>query len=318
MRSFVVRRLLQMVPTFLGITMLTFGVAHLAEGDPLQLDLETPHAGGTATARAAAGLDDPLPVQYGRWLSRVVRLDFGRSLVDRREVSLKLLEALPRTLLLASLALLLAYAIALPLGVFQAARPRALGSKAISVVLFVLASVPGFWVAVMALLAFASPHGVDWLPAQGLHEEGQTGFVDLLLHLILPVSCLSYATLAVVSRQVRSALQRALSQDYVLAARARGVPERRILFGHALRNALLPLITLASLSLPALIGGSVVIERVFGIPGMGSLAFEAIASRDYPVVMAVATLSALITMLAVLAADLSYGLVDPRIRAGRS
>lgn len=320
MNRYVLKRLAQMVPTFLGITVLTFAIAHLAPGDPLQLDPESSRA--LAVSARALPPSEPLPVQYLRWLARVVTFDFGRSLSDQRPVTEKVKEAMPRTLLLAFAALLLAYGLAIPLGVYQAARPRALLSRALSTFLFIAYSVPVFWVAVMLLLFLAGSRGVDLFPFEGLHSQGSGELgpvryaLDVAWHLVLPVICLSYSTLAVVSRQVRASMTAALAQDYVKAARARGIGRRSILYRHALRNSLLPVITLLSMSLPYLIGGSIVIERAFGIPGMGSLAFEAIGARDYPVVMAVATLSAVITMVAVLCADLLYAAVDPRIRVG--
>lgn len=318
MRRYVLRRLLQMVPTFLGITMLTFAIAHLAPGDPLQLDPESARSLAVRTAPP----DEPLPVQYVRWLSRVVRFDFGRSLADQRPVGDKLAEAMPLTLLLSFLALLLAYSLGIPLGVYQAARPRSLVSRALSTLLFVAYSVPAFWVAVLMLLFLTGGRGPALFPFEGLHSRDAALYshgrwlADAAWHLVLPVACLAYATLAVVSRQVRASMNEALAQDYVKAARARGIGRRSILFRHALRNSLLPVITMLSVSLPHLLGGSIVVERAFGIPGMGSLAFEAIGQRDYPVVMAVATLSAIVTMLAVLAADLLYAVADPRIRVG--
>ncbi len=318
MKQYVLRRLLQMIPTFLGITVLTFAIAHLAPGDPLQLDLESARSFAVRAVRP----DEPLPVQYLRWLSRVMTFDFGRSLADQRPVADKLAEALPRTLLLSFLALLVAYSLAIPLGVYQAARPRSLVSRLIGTLLFVAYSVPSFWVAVMMLLFFTGGRGLELFPFEGLHSKDAASMgllaraADTAWHLVLPVTCLAYATLAVVSRQVRASMLEALAQDYVKAARARGIGRRSILFRHALRNSLLPVITMLSLSLPYLIGGSIIVERAFGIPGMGSLAFDAIGARDYPVVMAVATLSAIVTMFAVLAADLLYAVADPRIRLG--
>jgi peptide/nickel transport system permease protein len=316
MRRYLSSRLLQMVPTFLGITALTFAIAHLAPGDPLQLDPES----ARSMAVRLTPPSEPLSVQYLRWLSRVVSFDFGRSLADQRPVTEKVREALPRTLLLALLALLLAYGLAIPLGVYQAARPRSLLSRALSVLLFIAYSVPVFWVAVLALLFLTGGRGLPLFPYRGLHSVDAAGFsalgalADTLWHLVLPVSCLAYATLAVVSRQVKASMLEALGQDYVRAARARGIGRRSILFRHALRNSLLPVVTMLSFSLPSLLGGSIVVERAFGIPGVGSLAFEAIAARDYPVVMAVCTLTAVVTMFAVLGADLLYAVVDPRIR----
>lgn len=304
------RRLLQMIPTFLGITVLTFAIAHLAPGDPLQLDPES----SRSMAVRVTPPDEPLPVQYARWLARVVTFDFGRSLADQRPVAEKVAEALPRTLVLALLALLLAYGLAIPLGVYQAARPRSLVSRALGTLLFIAYSVPVFWVAVLMLLFLTGGRGLPLFPFEGLHSPGADSIVDTAWHLVLPVVCLAYGTLAVVSRQVKASMTEALAQDYVKAARARGIGRRSILFRHALRNSLLPVITLLSFSLPYLIGGSIVVERAFGIPGMGSLAFDAIGARDYPVVMAVSTLIAIVTMFAVLGADLLYAVADPRIR----
>ncbi len=319
MRRYLLRRLLLMVPTFLGITLLTFAVAHLAPGDPLQLDPEALASGAPALEqfRARHGLDLPLHEQYLRWLSRVARFDFGRSLVDHRPVGEKLAEALPRTATVAGLALLLAWALSVPLGVFLAVREQSRLAKLVSAALAVVWGVPSFWVAVLLLLAFSNPRALDWFPFQGLSSDGASGLpraLDLAWHLVLPVTCLTYPALALATRHVRGAVSEALTKDYVKAARARGIPERRVVWRYALRNALVPLVTLLGLQLPHLVGGSVVVERVFGIPGMGLLAFDSIGTRDYPTVMAVATVMGLATMASMLAVDVLYGLVDPRIR----
>ena len=310
MRRYVLRRLLLMIPTFLGITLLTFVVAQLAPGDPFQLDLEAaiPSQAVVNQQRITQGLDAPLPIQFGRWLSRVVRFDFGRSFIDQRPVTEKLEEAAPRTALVAGLALLLGFGLAVPLGVLLATRARRWWARLLSVLLIAAWSVPTVWIAVILLMLFAGPRYLDWFPVQGLADGG----------FVLPVICLTWPTLVVATRQVRSAMQDALAQDYVKAARARGIPEGRVIWRHALRNSLLPVVTMLGLHLPHLVGGSVVIERIFGIPGMGLLAFEAIGTRDYPTVMGVATVMALVTMLSMLLVDLAYGFIDPRIRLERS
>lgn len=310
MRRYVLRRLLLMVPTFLGITLLTFAVAQLAPGDPFQLDLESagPSQALAAQRRAQHGLDAPLPLQFGRWLSRVARLDFGRSLVDQRPVLEKLGEAAPRTALVAGLALVLGFGLAVPLGVALATNARRRWARAVEALLVVAWSVPSFWLAVLGLMLFASPRFLDWLPVQGLADGG----------FVLPVLCLAWPTLVVATRQVRGAMREALAQDYVKAARARGIPEGRVVWRHALRNSLLPWVTMLGLHLPHLVGGSVVIERIFGIPGMGLLAFDAIGTRDYPTVMGAATAMAVATMASMLLVDLAYGVLDPRIRLERA
>lgn len=310
MRRYVLRRLLLMIPTFLGITLLTFVVAQLAPGDPFQLDPESAGSGQVVIdqQRAIKGLDAPLPVQFGRWLSRVVRFDFGRSFIDQRAVTEKLAEAAPRTAFISGLALLFGFGLAVPLGVLLATRAKRWWARGLSLLLIAAWGVPTFWLAVILLMLFAGPRYLDWFPVQGLAGGG----------FVLPVICLAWPTLVVATRQVRSAMEDALAQDYVKAARARGIPEGRVIWRHALRNSLLPVVTMLGLHLPHLVGGSVVIERIFGIPGMGLLAFDAIGTRDYPTVMGVATVVALTTMISMLLVDLAYGFIDPRIRLERA
>ena len=326
MARLVLVRLLQLIPTFLGITFLTFGIVHLAPGGPLQLEPDSPVDADTqrsASARfdAAHGLDRPIVLQYLDWLSKVVRLDFGRSLHDHRPVREKLGEALPSTLLLSGLALLLAWSVALPLGVRAAARPERRGARVALQLLDVAYAFPAFWVAVLLLLAFASPRGWPIFPFQGLRTEGArapwSSALDVAWHLVLPVACLAYPALAVAARQVASAMREVLGRDFIRSARARGIPESRVVWRHGLRNAALPLLAFGGLSLPHLVGGSVVIERIFGIPGMGLLAFDAIAHRDYPTVMGATTLLALVTMVAMLLVDLISLAADPRLRSSR-
>lgn len=306
MKRYLLRRVLLMVPTFLGITLLTFVVAQWAPGDPFQLDSETVGLSQAAIdqQRAAKGLDAPVPLQFARWFSRVARFDFGRSFVDQRPVVEKLGEALPRTALVAGLALLCGFGLAVPLGVQLAVHRRRRWARALELTLIAAWSIPSFWIAVLLLLLFASPRFFEWFPVQGLADGG----------FVLPVICLTWPTLVVATRQVRSAMAEALTQDYVKAARARGIPERRVVWRHALRNSLLPVVTMLGLHLPHLVGGSVVIERIFGIPGMGLLAFESVGSRDYPTVMGAATVIALVTMASMLLVDVAYAFIDPRIR----
>ena len=258
--------------------------------------------------RTQHGLDAPLPLQFGRWLWRVARFDFGSSFIDQRLVTEKLTEAAPRTALVAGLSLVFGFGLAVPLGVLLAIRARSWWARLLSGLLIAAWSVPTFWVAVILLMLFAGPRYFDWFPVQGLADGG----------FVLPVICLTWPTLVVATRQVRSAMQDALGQDYIKAARARGIPEGRVIWRHALRNSLLPVVTMLGLHLPHLVGGSVVIERIFGIPGMGLLAYDAIGTRDYPTVMGVATVMALVTMLSMLLVDLAYGFIDPRIRLERT
>lgn len=322
MAAYVLRRVLWMIPTFFGITVLTFAIAHLAPGDPLMLAGENP---GAAAAwheaidefRREQGLDRPLPEQYLRWLGRLATLDFGRSTQDHRPVMEKIGEALPRTVGLTGGALALAIAAAIPLGVFSAVRRRTLGDRLVGGSLFFLYSMPGFWLATLLLLAFAGE--LRWFPMQGLtsddfHQLGPWEKVaDVLWHAVLPIICLSYAVVAALTRYVRAAMIDVLHQDYVRTARAKGLPERVVVYKHALRNAVLPVIAWVGMVLPQVLGGSVILERIFGIPGMGLLAVEAIFYRDYPTVMGITTLVAILTMVSTLLADLLQAAADPRV-----
>ncbi len=309
-----------MVPTFLGITVLTFALSHLAPGDPLNIELDQslPSQQTIEHFRERHGLNLPLYRQYWRWLSKVATFDFGHSLQDHRPVAEKIGEALPRTLLLATLALFLAYAIAVPIGIWSAVQKNSLLERAVTVALFLLYSMPSFWAGVMLLLLLSSR--LELLPLQGLTSSdferlspwGKLG--DLAWHLILPVTCLSFPALASISRYMRSGMLEVIRQDFIRTAYAKGLSERAVVFRHALRNSLIPVVTLLGLMLPHLIGGSVIVERIFGIPGMGLLAFEAVAHRDYPMVMGITTLVAVVTMFSMLLSDVLYAAVDPRIR----
>ncbi|MBL8917448.1 MAG: ABC transporter permease [Myxococcaceae bacterium] len=312
MRRLIVTRLVWMVPTFLVITAITFAVAHLAPGDPLQLSEEGASAAAVEAARKELELDRPLVARYFVWLGRLATADLGRSVVDRSLVTEKIGDALPRTVLVSGLALVVATLLAIALGVLLAVRETK-ATRAVGAVLALASGVPSFWVAVLALLWLATPRGVELFPFQGLSSEGGGG-LDLAWHLVLPVACLAWPTVAMLARYVREGVSSALRQEFVRAARARGLDERTVVLRHALPNALIPVVTVLGLHLPHVVAGSVVIERVFGIHGMGVLAFEAIGTRDYPVVMGVATVMAAVTLVSMLLTDLAAAWVDPRIR----
>ncbi|MCA9666146.1 MAG: ABC transporter permease [Myxococcales bacterium] len=260
--------------------------------------------------------------QFGRWIGRLLSLQLGVSLRDGRPVTRKIAEALPVTLLLGGLALLLAFALGIPLGVWSARRRGRPLERAASVTMFTLFSLPSFWVAMMLILLFGGVGYLDWFPIYGLasaqHENasGMTWLFDRLHHIVLPVLCLTYLPATLVAQHQREAMLGVLGQDYMRTARAKGLSERAVLWRHGLPNGLLPTITLLGLYVPYVIGGSVIVERIFNLPGMGLLAFEAFQSRDYPVIMAVTLFSALVTIAGLLLSDVLYGVVDPRIRVG--
>jgi peptide/nickel transport system permease protein len=315
-KRFLSARLSAALLTGLGITFLAFAVVRAAPGDPLALHSDLGLRGGEATLqqvreyRRLMGLDAPLLPGYLRWLSHLLRGDLGSSFRDGRPVLSLLGEALPLTLLLSIISLLLGYALAVPAGIFSAARPGGWLDRAISTVAFLLYSLPVQWV---ALVLVVWPAG---FPIHGLHAEGTHSLGDLLAHLVLPVACLTYGSVAVTSRFVRSSMLEEMGRDYVRTARAKGLPERSVILRHALPNSVLSLITLFGLTFPALASGAVIVERIFGLPGMGKLTFDAVLGRDMPVLMGTVTVAGVVTMLGALASDLLYAVADPRISLG--
>lgn len=262
----------------------------------------------------------PLWKRYGRWLGKLATFDFDRSLTDERKVSDKMLEALPVTIGINVLAILIIYLISIPLGVAAAVRRGSAFDSGSSVVLFLLYSMPSFWVATLLITRFSSVRAWNWFPCVGLHatDHESLTYLDWLgdfgMHLVLPMAVICYGGFSSLSRFVRTSMLETISQDYVRTARAKGLPERVVIYRHAFRNSLVTIVTLLATLLPGMIGGSVIIEQIFGIHGMGWLGFEAISERDYPVIMAVTTMSAVLTLVGVLLSDLLYSVVDPRIR----
>jgi peptide/nickel transport system permease protein len=331
MRSYFIKRLLLTVPTLFGISLVSFLIIHLAPGDPALMKFgDEQRAGNQLLAgkiieetRALYGLDQPLPVQYLRWLKRMLTLDFGESLRDHRPVLDKLKERIPVSVKLSGISLLLAYLLAIPLGIYSATRRNSAGERLTTVLMFMLYSLPNFWVATMAIVYFGGGDFWNVFPVYGLHSSEAQNWTwwrqkqDELWHLVLPVTCMTYYTLAVLSRYIRSGMLETICQDFIRTARAKGLSETVIVYRHAFRNSLIPLVTLMADVLPALIGGSIVIETLFSIPGMGALSYDAVFSRDYPLLMGIFTLSALLTLAGILISDFLYTLVDPRITYGK-
>lgn len=330
---YIVRRVLWMVPTLLGITLLLFCIMQLAPGDPAALAAQGSEgaAGGGAAGdvdiesayekfRERYKLDEPLAVQYVNWLGKVLTFDFGNEFFRPHvRVSDELVRRLGVTVPLAVISVLLSYLIALPLGMLSAVKRGSWADRLTTFVLFVLYSLPTFWAGLMLILAFGKS-GLGWLPIVGLHDmdADQLGtwdyMVDAVWHGILPVTVLTYTGLAYLSRQMRTGMLEVVRQDYIRTARAKGLSEKVVIFKHAMRNSLIPVVTIFASILPILIGGSVIVERVFNIQGMGLYAYEALLQRDYPVVMATVTFTSFMTLLGFLLSDVLYALVDPRIQ----
>ena len=258
--------------------------------------------------------------QYHKWFSNFLKGDFGVSKKDGQPIAQKLWPAIKLTLLINALAIFFAYFIAIPIGVYTASRSGSTLDKATSVVLFMLYSLPSFWVATMLIVFVTTPqYGMDWFPTFGLGNLPQDAsywdvFWDKAWHLVLPVFCLTYGALAFISRQMRGAMVAVFKQDYIRTAKAKGLPYKRIIWKHAFRNALFPIITMFASILPAAIAGSIVIEVIFNIPGMGRKAISSIAGEDWPVVYAILMLSSVLTMIGILLSDILYAIVDPRIK----
>jgi len=324
MLAYVLRRLLLAIPLLIGITFVSFVVIQLAPGDPTQIPGENIETSKLAweQLRKEYGLDQPLYVQYGKWITRLVRLDLGRSFAPHgRPVRTMIAERLPVTLLLNIVELLIIVALAVPIGVLSATRQYSTFDKATTIFVFLGFATPDFWLALLLMILFGVQLG--WLPISGLRSmnweylsfwQQQT---DFLSHLALPILVATFGGLAGLSRYMRQSMLEVVRQDYVQSARAKGLAERVVIGKHALRNAMLPIVTILGLSLPGLIGGSVIVESIFAIPGMGQLMVQAAFERDYPVLMGNLVIVAAVTLLANLAADVAYGLVDPRIRVGR-
>ncbi len=332
MQTYIIKRLLQLIPTLLGITLITFVIIQLAPGNPAELKLQMLKGqaalGGQRTTSLQIikqteklyGLDKPLYVQYYLWVKRVFTLNFGRSYTDHRKVWNKIKERLPITLELNIASIFLVYLISIPCGVYSSTHEGSRTDKGLTLLFFFLYSLPSFWVAMLLIMFLGGGSFLDIFPVYGISSitSHAMGFfpwlLDRLWHMVLPVACLTYGGLAYLSRLTRASMLEVIREDYVRTARAKGLSERVVIFKHAFRNALLPLVTIMALLLPGIFGGSVIIESIFSIPGMGQLGFQAVLGRDYPVIMAITTISGFLTLIGLLISDILYAVLDPRIK----
>lgn len=328
MKKYIVKRLLLMIPTFIGITIITYLMVRLAPGDyttlraGIQGELKQGSIGQQIIEeeKKLYGLDKPIHIGYLNWMAKLIRLDFGVSRKDGRPVSERLSDALPITLSLNIISIIVIYIISIPMGIVSAVKKDSLLDRSSSLFLFILYSLPSFWIGLLLLMIFSGGEYLNIFPLGGIISDWAEdfGFLDrflnILWHLVLPVVTLTYGGFAFLSRYTRANMLEVINQQYITTARSKGLSEKKVIFVHAFRNSLIPLITLMATLLPGLLGGSVIVESIFSIPGMGMLAFESILSRDIPVIMAIASISALLTLVGILLADLMYGLVDPRIR----
>jgi len=315
MTGYLLRRLVQAVVLLWIVSIITFVLIHTAPGGPALL--QNPDLSRTQIEqfRQHLGLNDPLPVQYLRWLRGVLRGDFGYSYNTVEPVLRLVLTRLPNTLVLTGLALLISLVLALPLGVVSAVRRNSAFDRAVAGFSFLGISTPVFWLGIVLIVVFSVQ--LRALPAGGMYTIGAAFSVaDRLRHLLMPVFVLAMANLAEITRYTRSAMIGALSEDYIRTAHAKGLAAPRVVFRHALRNALIPVITIIGVYLPRAVSGAAITETVFTWPGMGQLAVQSAATRDYPVVLAATLAVAVVVIASSLLTDLAYGYFDPRIRLG--
>lgn len=324
MRAWFLRRLLLCVPTLLGLTLVTFALSRLAPGGPFAPLLD-PDLGGKVTPEQVEsmhrllGLDRPLPVQYLEWLQRFATLDFGSSLrIGGEPVAGTVWSALQVTFLLQLSGVLLMLGVGIPIGIWSAARAGTRRERLAGALLFALHSTPALLLGTLLMALFCTGR-VAALPMLGLRSPdaargGFGAFADLLRHAALPVVCIALSGLPAIARFARAGMVDALARPWLQAAQARGIPERRRLYVHALRSGVLPIVALLGQMVPFLVAGSVIVERLFGLPGMGRLAADSILERDYPTVMAISVVVGVAAMAGFLLADLLYALLDRRVR----
>ena len=312
MIGYIGSRVAQGLVLLLLVSAVIFVVIHSAPGGPALLNQPDTDPAVAKELAQQLGLNDPIPIQYGRWLANVLRGSLGKSYQHNLPTSALILERVPKTLLLSGVALVLAFVLAVPLGVVSAVYRHSLVDALTTVTAFFGVSVPIFWLGIMLIILFSVQFG--WLPSSGMLTVGLPfSLPDLLRHLIMPALVLSTFPLAQLTRYVRSSVLEVLTQDYIRTARSKGLAEWRLLSRHALRNALVPVVTVLGVLTPQLLSGAVVTETLFAWPGLGRLAVDSAITRDYPVILGVTLLASVLVVASNLMTDLTYGVLDPRI-----
>lgn len=336
MLKYLIKRVMWMIPLLIGISLISFFIMHLAPGDITNNEASfNPKASEESRQklREMYHLDKPVILQYGLWMKRMATLDFGNSFATHQKPVFwqttdkdgfvtkgMIQEALPITLMINILGLIITMTLAIPLGIIAARKYMGWQDKSITLFNFIGFSIPGFWLSLLLMYWLGVMN--NWLPISGLHSlnydnlEPWGKLKDSISHLILPVLIPSLTGLAGITLFVKNGMLDVLHQDYITTARAKGLSEHKVVYTHALRNALLPLITIVGLSIPGLIGGSVIAETIFAIPGMGKLFFDSVMMRDFPVIMGILTIGSALTLIGNLIADIAYAWADPRVRRG--
>ena len=317
MRNFIIRRVLYAIPTLIGISIITFAIARLSPGDPIRLftfGIRDFTQEDYLRLLHAYGLDKPIPLQYVDWATNAIRLNFGESLIYHREAATMIFERLPNTLQLAVTALILQLAIGVPLGVIAALKRGTWADGAIRVFGVAGHAVPAFWLGQVLIILFAI--SLRWLPSQGMLTVGkdQADMLDRFKHILLPAFVLALTGIANYSRILRTETLDVLGQDYIRTAHAKGLRDRVVVYVHALRNSLIPVVTALGGILATLVGGALVIEQVFSWPGIGQFTFQAAIAKDYPIVQAGVMIASTLLVVSYVLRDITYAIVDPRIK----
>src|SRR5690606_21358453 len=315
MGAYILRRLFHSVIVLFIISIVTFALIKAAPGGPGLLMDPTLTPQDREKMAEGLGLNDPVPVQYIKWVSNAVKGDFGRSIMQKRPVMDLITERIPATIELAGAGLALAVVTGIPLGLIAARRANSIWDRLIVLLGTLGIAIPGFWFAILLIILFSVQLG--WLPSAGRMTIGDGSAIDRIQHLILPTLVIALYSLAQLTYFTRSSMLEVLRADYIRTARTKGLTERVILVRHALRNGLIPVVTMLGLMIPRLVGGAVITETVFGWPGMGRLAADAAFQRDYPVIMGITIVISAIVIVSNLLTDLAYSLIDPRIQLGR-
>jgi peptide/nickel transport system permease protein len=309
--QYIAQRLLTAIVVLLGVTFAVFLIIQMVPGDPARVILGVQaNEEDLAALRERLGLNEPFLVQYGNWLVNAVQGDLGKSLITGQEVTPQITHRLPATLQLAAAALLIGLIIAIPAGIISALKPGSMIDVVASVTSQIGVAIPDFWLGIMLILLFSLTLG--WLPARG-YTPIQEDFSDWLRHIILPAVTLGIISGAVQTRFVRSAMLEVLGENYIRTGRAKGLPERRVIMGHALPNAMITIVTIIGLQITALLSAVVVVEVVYGWPGLGRLALDAVLDRDYPLLQGTVLIMAILLTMVNLGVDLLYFVIDPRI-----
>ena len=314
MLSYIVQRLVQTALVLFVMSFIIYAMIGLMPGDPIDLMVQADPdltAEDQERLKALYGLDQPLTTRYWNWLTAALQGDFGYSRLFAQPVLDVLWPRLGNTIVLIGCAFLLSLAIALPAGIAAATRPRSLLDNAVNLGAFAGISVPPFWLAILLIILFAVT--LEWFPAGGMTDPGEGGLLDQLHHLVLPVIALTLARVGGIIRYVRASMMEALRQDYIRTARAKGLSRRRVLVSHALRNAMIPVVTILALDMGMLVSGALITETIFGWLGMGKTVYDAVLGNDYNLALMGLLFATALTLLANLLADLAYAWLDPRI-----